>query len=94
MEHTQSTERLIKILLASPAQLEAIDRVLAGRTEPLRTERQAPLLLRVCDAAKLLGVHRATIRRLMLAGRLTPVKLLGAVRVRRDELEAIGEGQG
>jgi excisionase family DNA binding protein len=51
------------------------------------------LLLRICDAAQLLGVHRATIRRLMLAGRLKPVELLGSVRVRRDEVEGIALGK-
>ena len=84
-----SNERLMRILQASPEQLAAIDRVLDGTTEPARPERRGPLLMRVCDAASLLGVHRATIRRLMLAGRLKPVLLLGAVRVRREEVEQI-----
>lgn len=85
-------ERLMRILQATPEQLTAIDRVLAGTTESTQPERKGPLLMRVCDAAQLLGVHRATIRRLMLAGRLKPVLLLGAVRVRRDEIELIAEG--
>lgn len=84
-----SNERLIRILQASPDQLAAIDRVLDGTTEPAQPERRGPLLMRVCDAAALLGVHRATIRRLMLAGRLKPVALLGAVRVRREDVEGI-----
>ena len=84
-----SNERLMRILQASPEQLTAIDRVLAGTSEPAQPERRGPLLMRVCDAAQLLGVHRATIRRLMLAGRLKPVALLGAVRVRREDVEGI-----
>ena len=93
MEQTHSTERLMKILQASSAQLARIDHVLNGTTEPARTERRGPLLLRVCDAAQLLGVHRATIRRLMLAGRLKPVELLGSVRVRREDVEEIAFGK-
>ena len=89
MSATNSNERLMRILQASPEQLTAIDRVLAGTTEPAKPERRGPLLMRVCDAAALLGVHRATIRRLMLAGRLKPVALLGAVRVRREDVEGI-----
>ena len=84
-----SNERLMRILQASPEQLTAIDRVLGGTMEAAKPERRGPLLMRVCDAAQLLGVHRATIRRLMLAGRLKPVALLGAVRVRREDVEGI-----
>ncbi len=89
MNPNSSNERLMRILQASPEQLTAIDRVLAGTLEPAQPERRGPLLMRVCDAASLLGVHRATIRRLMLAGRLKPVALLGAVRVRREDVEGI-----
>lgn len=92
MNQNSSNERLMRILQASPDQLAAIDRVLAGTTEPAQLERRGPLLMRVCDAAQLLGVHRATIRRLMLAGRLKPVALLGAVRVRREDVEALASG--
>ena len=80
-------------MLASPETLDLIDRVLDGKTEPLRPERKGPLLLRVGEAAQLLGVHRATIRRLMLAGRLKRVDLLGSVRVRREDVEAIVFGK-
>ena len=83
----------MKILQASPVQLAAIDHVLNGTTAPARSEQRGSLLLRVGDAAQLLGVHRATIRRLMLAGRLTPVELLGSVRVRRHEVEEIAFGK-
>ncbi|MEI6074432.1 MAG: helix-turn-helix domain-containing protein [Verrucomicrobiota bacterium] len=89
MNTNSSNERLMRILQATPEQLTAIDRVLAGTPEPAQPERRGPLLMRVCEAAQLLGVHRATIRRLMLAGRLKPVALLGAVRVRREDVEGI-----
>jgi excisionase family DNA binding protein len=45
------------------------------------------------DAAELLGVHRATIWRLMRAGRLEEVELLGSVRVRRADVEALVVGK-
>lgn len=43
----------------------------------------------VKDAAKLLGVHRVTVWRLVKAGRLEVVNLLGSVRVRRADVEAL-----
>ena len=85
-------DRIIRILLASSETLDAIDRVLDGKIEAARPERKGPLLMQVGEAAKLLGVHRATIRRLMLAGRLKPVQLVGAIRVRREDVEAIASG--
>jgi len=49
--------------------------------------------LRVKDAAALLGVHRATIWRLVKAGRLETVELLGSLRVRRADVEGIAAGK-
>jgi excisionase family DNA binding protein len=95
MKITNSNDRMLRVLQASPEQLAAIDRVLEGRTAESEAESaksKGPLLLRVCDAARYLGVHRATIHRLSKAGRLTLVPLLGAMRIRREELEAIAEG--
>jgi excisionase family DNA binding protein len=89
MKQLSSNDRLMRILQATPDKLTAIDRVLEGTMELTRPERRGPLLMQICDAAQFLGVHRATIRRLMLAGRLTPVMLLGSVRLRREEVEKI-----
>ncbi len=78
-----SEQRLLKLLQASPEQQAAIDRVLEGRLapEPRAPEPpKGPLLMRVKDAAALLGVHRATIWRLVKAGRLETVELLGSRR--------------
>jgi len=83
-----SNERILRLLQATPVQLGAIDRVLEGRSEAT-----GPLTMRIQQAADYLGVHRATINRLMKAGRLTPVPVLGSIRVRRDELEAIAFGR-
>jgi excisionase family DNA binding protein len=74
------------LLQARPEQQAAIDRILEGRFTPQPSEPEAPkgpLLLRVKDAAALLGVHRATIWRLVKGGRLETVKLVGSLRVRR-----------
>jgi excisionase family DNA binding protein len=55
---------------------------------------KGPLLMRVKDAAALLGVHRATIWRLVKASRLETVELLGSLRVRRADVEALAGGHG
>ena len=87
---TSPNERLMRILQASPEQLTAIDRVLDGTTEPARPERKGPFLLKMGDAAALMGVSRATLWRMLNLGRLTRVEILPATfRVRREEVEAI-----
>jgi excisionase family DNA binding protein len=96
MKRMGSPERMMRVLQATPEQLAAIDRVLEGKgaeSEAQSAKRNGPLTMMIRDAADYLGVHRATILRLMKAGRLTPVPLLGAIRVRRDELEAIALGK-
>ena len=86
MTPVSSNDRVLRVLTASPEQLAAMDRVLEGDWEPVR---KGPLTMKICDAAELLGVHSATIRRMMNKGDLTPVPVLSADRVRRDEVEAI-----
>ena len=84
----------MKILQASPAQLAAIDRVLDGTTEPPRPERKGPFLMKMGDAAALLGVSRPTLWRMLNAGRLTRVEILPSTyRVRREEVEEIVFGK-
>lgn len=86
-------ERLLKFLQATPDQQAAIDRILEGRLAPEEAPK-GPLLMMIKDAAALLGVHRATIWRLVRAGRLEGVELLGSVRIRRADVEAIANGKG
>ncbi len=81
--------RLLRILSASAKQLAAVDRILEGEAETGPEPPKGPLLMMIKDAAELLGVHRATIWRLVKAGRLEGVELLGAVRVRRADVEAL-----
>ena len=82
-------ERLMRFLQATPEQQAAIDRILEGKVAPEPEPPKGPLLMLIKDAAALLGVHRVTIWRLVRAGRLEPVELLGSVRVRRADVEAI-----
>ena len=81
---TNSNERLMKILQATPEQLAAVDRILAG--QPL----SGPFLIGMSDAARLLGLSRATLWRMIRAGRLEKVEILrGSHRLRRADVEMI-----
>lgn len=89
-----SNERLLKILQATPEQQAAIDQILAGKAEALRPCARAPLLLGMGAGAELLGVSRATLWRMIKAGRLNKVEVLpGSFRVRRADVEAIVAGK-
>ena len=91
-----SDQRLLGMLRASPEQKAAIDGILSGRLAPRppaqAPEVKGPLLLRVKDAAEFLGVHRATMWRLVKAGRLETVELLGSLRVRRADVVTLAGG--
>jgi len=87
-------ERLLRFLSATPQQQEAIDRILEGRLAPQAPMPAGPLLMRIKDAAALLGVHRGTIWRLVKAGRLETVELLGSMRVRRSDVECLVSTKG
>jgi excisionase family DNA binding protein len=92
---TNQNERLLKFLHASPAMLEEIDRILEGKVQARMEATTGPLLCGMSPAAKLLGVSRSTIWRMIKAGRLGKVEVLpGSFRVRRADLEAIAAGKG
>ena len=93
MTANSPNERLLRFLQATPDQQAAIDRILEGKRESAPEPPKGPLLMMIKDAAALLGVHRATIWRLLKAGRLQPVELLGSVRIRRAEVEGIAAGK-
>jgi excisionase family DNA binding protein len=85
-------ERLLRFLQATPEQLALVDRILAGKLEPVPAAPIGPLLVGMGAGAKLLGVSRATLWRMIRAGRLEKVEVLpGSFRVRRADLEAIAE---
>lgn len=85
----------MRFLTAPAKQQEVIDQILGLAPRPPAPEEpstKGPLLLRVKDAAELLGVHRATIWRLVKAGRLGTVELLGSLRIRRADIEGLAAG--
>jgi len=95
MNAPNANERLLKILQATPEQQAAIDRVLAGEQPVTAARVVGPLLLGMSNAARLLGVSRATLWRMIRAGKLARVEVLaGSFRVRRADVEAIAGGQG
>ena len=91
---TNQNERLLKILQASQEKQAEIDRILDGHVQVRAEEAPAgPLLYGMSPAAKFLGVSRATLWRMIKAGRLAKVEVLpGSFRVRRADLQAIAAG--
>lgn len=90
-----TNERLLKLLQASPEVHAEIDRILDGKTtEESETASTGPLLMGMGEGARFLGVGRATLWRMIRAGRLKKIEVLpGSFRVRRADLEAIANGR-
>jgi len=90
MTTTNPNELLLRFLQASPEQQELIDRILDGRCDVKPAAPTGPLLLGMSAGAKLLGVSRATLWRMIKAGKLVKVEVLpGSFRVRRADVEAV-----
>ena len=82
-------DRLKRLFAASPEQMEAIDGILEFGVQKRPMATPGPLLMGMSASAKLLGVSRATLWRMIKAGRLTKVEVLpDSFRVRRADLEA------
>ena len=93
MTTTNSNERLMRFLQATPEQQAAIDRILEGKPDVRAPAPTGPLLIGTCAAAALLGISRATLWRMVKAGRLSKVEILpGSFRLRRADVEAIVAG--
>jgi excisionase family DNA binding protein len=89
---TTSNERLLRFLKATPDQQKLIDKILdgSGTQPPVQPE---PLLLGMGAGAKLLGVSRVTLWRMIKTGKLPKVEVLpGSFRLRRADLEAVAAG--
>jgi excisionase family DNA binding protein len=93
VSNVTSNDRLMRFLQATPAQQEAIDRILAGQMPAAAPTATGPLLMNMGPAAKFLGVSRTTLWRMIQAGKLAKVEVLpGSFRVRRAELEGLARG--
>ena len=87
----ESSDLMIRVLQADPEKRAAIERVLNGEFHwPAATTRTGPLLLRMNEGAKLIGVSRPTFWRICRAGKLDRIEILpNSFRVRREDVEAL-----
>lgn len=84
-------ERLMRFLAATPAQQTAIDQFLQNQSDLIVQQPvRGPLLLTMGIAARYLGVSRATLWRMVLAGRIEKVEVLpNSYRIRRADIEEL-----
>ena len=89
-----SSEVLTALAHAPPDRQEAALEALNGTAPKPVAEGKKPLLMRVVEAARLLGLSRTTFWRMVQAGAVRKVELYpGAYRVRRSEIEALADGK-
>jgi len=94
MTTTNTNDRLLRFLQATPEQQEIIDEILDGRSPAKPDQPAGPLLMGMGEAARFLGISRTVCWRLRKNGRLPVVEILpGSFRVRRADLEAIAAGR-
>jgi len=87
---TNLEEFLRALLAADDDHRRTALRVLQGDLDFEMKQRRGPLLLGVSEAAKFLGVSRATLWRTVQAGRLQKVELYpGSYRIRIADLERL-----
>lgn len=93
-ETVSHTLRLIKILQAPPLMLAEIDSILDGQVRPRVAAPTGPMLMKMGEAAKHLGVSRATLWRMIQDKRLGKVEIMrDSYRVRRSDIDAIVAGR-
>jgi predicted DNA-binding transcriptional regulator AlpA len=87
-------ERLKRLFAASPEQMQAIDGILESGIQEKQMTTSGPLLMGMTASAKLLGVSRATLWRMIKGKSLQKIEVLpGSFRLRRSDLEAVAAGQ-
>lgn len=92
MNQNTTDHRIIKLLQADEVSLQHIDSILDGKLTQ-HNQTIGPLLLGMGEAAKLLGVSRATLWRMLQSGKFQKVEILpGSYRLRRADLEAFVNG--
>jgi len=90
MTTTNPNERILRFLQATAEQQAAVDRILEGTPEAPPAPASGPLLLGMGVSAKLLGISRATLWRMIKAGRIQKVEILpDSFRLRRADVEAL-----
>lgn len=92
--HMMALEQLIQALLtATPARRREVEAVLKGRSSVAAAKADADRrLVTISGAARLLGVGRNTVYRLIKAGRLETVRLNGVSRVPMRSIDAMVDG--
>ena len=92
------TEEVMQAALGASDELKAAAlKVLRGEASPggggANGGSQGPMLLGMGASAKLLGVSRSTLWRILQAGRIEKMELLpGSFRMRREDLEKLASG--
>ena len=88
---TDLTGELLAAMVTAPQdRKESALRTLRGEVSATQPPPTGPLLLQIGAAAKLLGVSRSTMYRLMLSGTVEPVEIRrGTFRIRRADVEAL-----
>ncbi len=91
-----SNDQIIRAVFSATDEAKASAlAILEGRKPPTQSSAVGPLLLSMGEAAGLLGVSRATLWRMIRAGRLTKVEIYsGAFRLRKADLLCLVRGKG
>ena len=96
--NTDKTSELLQaVLAANDERKDQALRVLRGEVSEVgrqKSEVRGPLLLGMSAGARFLGVSRATLWRVVRAGKIEKVELFpGSMRVRREDLEGLAVGR-
>lgn len=92
---TLTEELILAALVATEDRKQNALRMLRGEEkEPVVRQTTGPVLLGMGAAAQYLGVSRATLWRVLRAGKIEKVELFhGSFRVRRQDLEDLAAGK-